>query len=170
LGRRSEEIRKMNVFLYGRTSDPTTESDVDPSLHASHAGSRVRPHAGSVRGPRCLHSTPGLEQARIAARIAYDKATIGGVIDRLEQKGFIKRSISKSDRRAREVTLDFSTPGKPTDNAFIEAFNGRFRAECLNSHWFLSLRMQPKSWRLGVDTTMRNDRIVPSGTRSPQTL
>ena len=37
------------------------------------------------------------------------------------------------------VTLDFSRPGKPTDNAFIVAFNGRFRAECLNTHWFLSL-------------------------------
>jgi putative transposase len=37
------------------------------------------------------------------------------------------------------VTLDFSRPGKPTDNAYIEAFNGRFRAECLNQHWFLSL-------------------------------
>jgi putative transposase len=37
------------------------------------------------------------------------------------------------------VTLDFSRPGTPTDNAFIEAFNGRFRAECLNTHWFLSL-------------------------------
>ena len=33
----------------------------------------------------------------------------------------------------RGVTLDFSRPGKPTDNAFIEAFNGRFRAECLRS-------------------------------------
>lgn len=38
----------------------------------------------------------------------------------------------------RGVTLDFSRPGKPMDNAFIEAFNGRFRAECLNSHWFMS--------------------------------
>ena len=37
------------------------------------------------------------------------------------------------------VTLDFSRPGKPTDNAFIESFNGRFRAECLNAHWFMSL-------------------------------
>ena len=37
------------------------------------------------------------------------------------------------------VTLDFSRPGKPTDNAFIEAFNGRFRAECLNAHWFMTL-------------------------------
>jgi putative transposase len=39
----------------------------------------------------------------------------------------------------RGVTLDFSRPGKPTDNAFIDAFNGRFRAECLNTHWFRSL-------------------------------
>lgn len=39
----------------------------------------------------------------------------------------------------RGVTLDFSRPGKPTDNAFIEAFNGRLRAECLNAHWFLTL-------------------------------
>lgn len=35
--------------------------------------------------------------------------------------------------------IDFSRPKKPTDNACIEAFNGRFRAECLNRHWFLSL-------------------------------
>ena len=37
------------------------------------------------------------------------------------------------------MTLDFSRPGKPTDNAFIESFNSRFRQECLNQHWFLSL-------------------------------
>jgi len=34
----------------------------------------------------------------------------------------------------RGVTLDFSRPGKPTNNAFIEPFNGKFRAECLNAH------------------------------------
>jgi putative transposase len=37
------------------------------------------------------------------------------------------------------VKLDFSRPGMPTDNAFIESFNGKFRQECLNQHWFLSL-------------------------------
>jgi putative transposase len=37
------------------------------------------------------------------------------------------------------VVLDFSLPEKPTDNAFIESFNSRFRQECLNEHWFLSL-------------------------------
>jgi putative transposase len=37
------------------------------------------------------------------------------------------------------VTLDFIEPGKPTQNAHIESFNGRFRDECLNLHWFSSL-------------------------------
>lgn len=40
---------------------------------------------------------------------------------------------------AHKVLLDFSRPGKPTDNAFIEDFNSRFRQECLNEHWFLSI-------------------------------
>ena len=35
------------------------------------------------------------------------------------------------------VTLDFSRPGKPTDNAFIESFNGSIKAECLNASWFM---------------------------------
>ena len=38
-----------------------------------------------------------------------------------------------------QVTLDFSRPGKPTDNPFIESFNGSFRDDCLNTNWFLSL-------------------------------
>ena len=49
-----------------------------------------------------------------------------------------------------DVILDFSRPGKPTDNAFIKAFNGRLRAECLNTHWFLSLadaRKKLEAWR-----------------------
>lgn len=37
------------------------------------------------------------------------------------------------------VEIDFSRPGKPTDNAKNESFNGRFREECLISHWFSSL-------------------------------
>lgn len=39
----------------------------------------------------------------------------------------------------RAVVGGFDHPGKPTDNALIEAFNGRFRSECLNAHWFLTL-------------------------------
>ena len=50
----------------------------------------------------------------------------------------------------RGVTLDFSRPGKPTDDAFIESFNGKFRAECLNEHWFMTLddaRRKCEAWR-----------------------
>lgn len=38
-----------------------------------------------------------------------------------------------------QVTLEFSRPGKPTDNGHIESFNGSLRDECLNAHWFTSL-------------------------------
>ena len=37
------------------------------------------------------------------------------------------------------VRMAFSRPGKPTDNAFVESFNGTFRADCLDAHWFMSL-------------------------------
>ena len=49
-----------------------------------------------------------------------------------------------------KVTLDFCRPGKPIDNAYIESFNGRFRDECLNINWFLSLedaREKIEEWR-----------------------
>lgn len=51
---------------------------------------------------------------------------------------FISKDV---DRWAYEhqVELVFSRPGKPTDNPYIESFNGSFRDECLNAHWFLSL-------------------------------
>ena len=39
----------------------------------------------------------------------------------------------------RGVTLRLTAPGKPTQNAYVESFNGRFRDECLNEHWFTSL-------------------------------
>ena len=38
-----------------------------------------------------------------------------------------------------KVTMEFSRPGKPTDNGHIESFNGRLRDECLNTHWFKNL-------------------------------
>jgi putative transposase len=37
------------------------------------------------------------------------------------------------------LRIDFSRPGKPTDNAHVESFNGTFRQECLNAHWFTTL-------------------------------
>ena len=57
------------------------------------------------------------------------------------------------DRWAYEnrVSVDFSRPGKPTDNAFAESFIGSLRDECLNVNWFLSLedaRDKIEAWRV----------------------
>jgi putative transposase len=50
----------------------------------------------------------------------------------------------------RGVILDFSRPGKPTDNAFIESSNGKFRAECVDADWFMTfdeMRRICEKWR-----------------------
>ncbi len=65
---------------------------------------------------------------------------------------------------ANNVTLDFSSPGKPTDNGFIKAFNSKLRAECLNAHWFLTLadsREKLETWRRYYNrgTSSLGDRI-----------
>jgi len=54
-----------------------------------------------------------------------------------------------------KVILDFSRPGKPTDNPFIESFNGSFRDECLSTNWFLSLddaREKIEAWKNDYNT------------------
>ncbi|WP_455821049.1 IS3 family transposase [Pseudomonas cerasi] len=51
---------------------------------------------------------------------------------------FISKTLGRWAYENR-VTMDFSRPGKPTDNALVESFNGSLRDECLNVHWFLSL-------------------------------
>ena len=51
----------------------------------------------------------------------------------------------------RQVKLCFITPGKPVENAYIESFNGRFRDECLNENWFMSMQDARKiieDWRI----------------------
>lgn len=48
------------------------------------------------------------------------------------------------------MKLDFIQPGKPQQNGFIESFNGTFRDDCLNLHWFTSLehaRVTIETWR-----------------------
>jgi MarR family transcriptional regulator, temperature-dependent positive regulator of motility len=53
-----------------------------------------------------IAANPGIDQARLANAIAFDRATTGGVIDRLEAKGFVRREIVKTDRRARRLHLE----------------------------------------------------------------
>jgi transposase InsO family protein len=53
------------------------------------------------------------------------------------------------------MKIDFSRPGKPTDNAYVESFNGTFRAECLNAHWFGTLAEAKRLIEDGGRNTMR---------------
>lgn len=51
----------------------------------------------------------------------------------------------------RDIRIDFSRPGTPTDNATVESFNGRLRQECLNENWFMSkedARCKIEVWRI----------------------
>ena len=74
---------------------------------------------------------------------------------------------------ARKVTLDFSRPGKPSDNGFIEAFNSKLRPECLNAHWFMSLADAAKKledWRRHYNDDRPHSAIgynVPSALHFP---
>lgn len=83
-------------------------------------------------------SLPGTAVARILDRVA-------------QQRGYPKALVMdngpESTGRALDiwayrhgVKLEFIQPGKPTQNGFAESFNGTFRNECLNQHWFLNLR------------------------------
>jgi len=81
---------------------------------------------------------------RVCKNIGYPKSI------RVDQGyEFISRDLNLW-AHANNVTLDFSRPGKPTDNSFIESFNGKFRSECLNTHWFMNLddaRQKMEEWR-----------------------
>jgi putative transposase len=55
----------------------------------------------------------------------------------------------------RSVALRFIRPGKPIENAYVESFNGKFRDECLNEHWFVSLadaKAVIEAWRVDYNT------------------
>ena len=52
-----------------------------------------------------LEANPGIDQATLAGLIAYDRVTIGGVVDRLEAKGLLARIVNARDRRARQLAL-----------------------------------------------------------------
>lgn len=54
---------------------------------------------------KAVQSHPMIDQATLAGAIAYDRTTIGGVIDRLEMKGLIRRELSSNDRRVRQLVL-----------------------------------------------------------------
>ena len=96
---------------------------VDAGIRGEHVAEAVE-RVAARRGPPCL------------VKLDSGPEFVSKVLDRWAYE--------------RGVTLDFSRPGKPTDNCFVESFNGRFRDECLDTHWFLSVedaRTKIEAWR-----------------------
>lgn len=77
---------------------------------------------------------------------------VAAVLERLAESRGLPRSITVDNgpefagraldewAYGKGLRLNFIEPGKPQQNAYIESFNGRFRDECLNEHWFVSMR------------------------------
>jgi DNA-binding MarR family transcriptional regulator len=85
-------IRRLNQISTAIFADGMAGAGIDLTPVQFAALSTIREH-------------PGIDQVTLAGEIAYDKATIGGVVDRLTAKGLILRGISARDRRARVLTL-----------------------------------------------------------------
>jgi putative transposase len=87
---------------------------------------------------RVGRSIKGIDVVEVLERLKQENKTVPKRIQVDNGSEFISKDV---DRWAYEnkVVLDYSRPGKPTDNPFIESFNGSFRDECLNVNWFLSL-------------------------------
>jgi putative transposase len=94
-------------------------------------------------------SLPALRVVRVLDRLRLER----GLPERIVIDHGTEFTSKALDQWAydNKVMLHFITPGRPMENGYIESFHGRFREECLNEHWFLTLddaRETIESWRL----------------------
>jgi Integrase core domain len=139
-----------------------------PSTSRGAVADEERPHTTLGHASACLSpaylTIPGLERigahpadhpkgndwsGRFPLVVEAEPPSLEGPWSALERASGILWGYQRS------ATLDFSRPGKPTDKAFIESFNGKFRGESLIAHWFMSLDERAENARLGVETTTR---------------
>jgi putative transposase len=117
-------------------------------------------------GPRIKVLTVVDHFSRVSPAIEVDTSLPGQRVIEVLERAAVRYGLPKTicvdngpefsgralDRWAHQqgVKLQFSRPGKPTDNAMIETFNAKVRAECLDQHWFTSLeeaKMHIEAWR-----------------------
>ena len=98
-------------------------------------------------------SIPGSDVVRVLDRLK-DTRGVPKILVIDNGPEFTSRALGEW-AMANNVRLAFIRPGKPIENAFIESFNGRFRDECLNEHWFRDIaEAQDKieAWRQEYNT------------------
>src|SRR5713226_5682615 len=110
-------------------------------------------------------SLPGLRVARVLDRLREMRGTPAAIqVDYGTE--FTSRVVDQWAYQ-NQVALHFIERGKPTQNALIESFNGKFRDECLNQNWFVDLREARKvieAWRVDYNTVRPHSSL---GYRTP---
>jgi len=95
-------------------------------------------------------SLPGARVVRVLERLAEERGLPEAI--RVDNGPEFISEIVRSWCERRKVDLDYIEPGRPMQNGHVESFNGKFRDECLNTHWFTSLRQAR-----GIIENWRND-------------
>lgn len=136
------------------TQRPNEHWSMDFMSDALHSGRRFRVFTivdNFSRVSPALEVDFSLTGKRVAEVLDRLKLTCGlpKVIHCDNGSEFISKAVDDWAHR-NNVKLDFSRPAKPTDNPFIESFNGKLRQECLDQHWFGDLeeaKVVIESWR-----------------------
>jgi putative transposase len=98
-------------------------------------------------------SLPGIRVVRVLERLVADRG-YPKILVTDNGPEFTGQTFTTWAERC-GITLHFIEPGKPVQNAYIESFNGKFRDECLNERWFVSLadaRQTIDAWRQDYNT------------------
>jgi len=115
-------------FVFDRTAEGRVIKNLTVVDDATHEAVAVVPE----------RALGGQQLTRILDQLAMTRGLLKAI--RTDNgKEFCSRAML-TWAHARGVQLFLIEPGKPNQNAYIESFNGRFRDECLNEHWFTSLR------------------------------
>lgn len=100
-------------------------------------------------GIHVAHSIPAVRVIEVLERLREERG-LPEVIMTDNGSEFTSRAFD-AWAYSRGIRIDYIQPGKPVQNCFIESFNGTFRDECLNLHWFLSLgdaKQEIETWRV----------------------
>jgi putative transposase len=148
-----------------RSARPRRVMNVPEAANERWSMDFVHDQLASGRRLRCFTVVDDFTRESVVIDVAYSipSERVAAVLDRVGMLRGLPASIvcdngPEFTSRAldqwayeRGIELSFIRPGKPVENAFIESFNGTLREECLNEHWFLSLReakREIEAWRV----------------------
>jgi putative transposase len=98
-------------------------------------------------------SLPGARVVRVLERLSETRSLPKTIVTDNGPEFTSKAMLLWSEER--DIRIHFIEPGKPSQNAFVESFNGKFRDECLNENWFYGLedaREKIENWRVDYNT------------------